>query len=146
MKHFSKMPTFLWILLKWRHGPCITPQQKSQPIGELLSPSPLESPTGEPVMRWIAWLFKFFGEIKRKRFCMRWHWIDQESCYDYDEAKGGGGRKNTRGKCTQVQEHVAHTDTTTASITFAWNYGVFKVPLQTGWFSFQNFPYCTELC
>lgn len=43
---------------------------------------------------------------------MRWHRIDQESCYDYEEAKGGK-RKNTREKWNKVQEHVARTHTHT---------------------------------
>lgn len=154
---FWHRATIIWILLKWIDRPAITPKQKSnkaEHIMELLLSSPLESATGEPLMRWIAWRFKFFGEEK-KTFSMRWHRIDQESCYDYAEAKGG--RETTQEKSglkfrntlhTQIQTHTYTfaSRCTKASVTFTWNYEAFKVLLQTCTFCFQNFPQCTERC
>lgn len=110
---FWHRATIIWILWKWVHRPAINPQQKhnkAQHIWELLLSSPLES----PAMRRIAWLFKFFW-WRKETFSMRWHRIDQESCYDNNEAKGGKERtqeksglkfRNTLHTQTQTQTHI----------------------------------------
>lgn len=103
--------TIIWILLKWIRRPAITPKEKynnAQHITELLLSSPLESPTGEAAIRWTAWLFKFFW-WRKETFSMRWHRIDQDSCYDYDEAKGG--RERTQEKSGLKFRNTLHTDT-----------------------------------